>query len=130
MRGPTTATHLLCKLLKYIGEDNVLWGTDALWYGSPQGQIQAFRSFQIAPALVEEYGYPELSPTLRQKVFGLNGARVYDIDVPERRRKAKTDPIGTRKQAYQEARDPTFETYGPKTDGEFEALIAQRDLPT
>ena len=53
MRDPTTAAHLLGKLLKHIGEDNVLWGTDSLWYGSPQDQIQAFRSFQIAPALVE-----------------------------------------------------------------------------
>ena len=32
------------------GEDNVLWGTDSIWYGSPQDQIQAFRAFQISPA--------------------------------------------------------------------------------
>ena len=102
MRDPTTAAHLLGKLFKHIGEDNVLWGTDALWYGSPQDQIQAFRSFQIAPALIEAHGYPELTPALKQKVFGLNGARVYGIDVPERRRKTETDPIGTRKQAYRE----------------------------
>jgi predicted TIM-barrel fold metal-dependent hydrolase len=131
MRDPTTAAHLLGKLFKHIGEDNVLWGTDALWYGSPQDQIQAFRSFQIAPALIEAHGYPELTPALKRKVFGLNGARVYGIDVPERRRRAETDPIGTRKQAYQENADPTFETYGPKTDSEFEALIAERGgLPT
>ena len=49
MRDPTTAAHLLGKLLKHVGEDNVLWGTDSIWYGSPQDQIQAFRSFQIAP---------------------------------------------------------------------------------
>ena len=116
MRDPTTAAHLVGKLLKHIGEDNVLWGTDALWYGSPQDQIQAFRSFQIAPALVEEHGYPKLSATLKQKIFGLNGARVYEIDVPERRRRAEIDSIGTRKRAYQEIADPTFETYGPKTD--------------
>ena len=100
MRDPTTAAHLLGKLLKHIGEDNVLWGTDSIWYGSPQDQIQAFRSFQIAPELIEEHGYPELTPSLKQKVFGLNGARVYGIDVPERRRKTESDPIGTRKQAY------------------------------
>ena len=47
MRDPTTAAHLLGKLLKHIGEDNVLWGTDSIWYGSPQDQIQAFRSFEI-----------------------------------------------------------------------------------
>ena len=97
MRDPTTAAHLLGKLLKHIGEDNVLWGTDAIWYGSPQDQIQAFRSFQIAPELIEAHGYPELTPSLKQKVFGLNGARVYGIDVPERRRKTESDPIGKRK---------------------------------
>jgi len=90
MRDPTTAAHLLGKLFKHIGEENVLWGSDALWYGSPQDQIQAFRSFQIAPALIEAHGYPELTPALKQKVFGLNGARVYGIDVPERRQKTET----------------------------------------
>jgi predicted TIM-barrel fold metal-dependent hydrolase len=126
MRDPTTAAHLLGKLLKHIGEDNVLWGTDSIWYGSPQDQIQAFRSFQIAPALIETHGYPELTPLLKQKVFGLNGARVYGVDVPERRRKTEADPIGTRKQAYKTKADPTFETYGPKTDSEYDALIAER----
>jgi predicted TIM-barrel fold metal-dependent hydrolase len=126
MRDPTTAAHLLGKLLKHIGEDNVLWGTDSIWYGSPQDQIQAFRSFQIAPRLIDTHGYPELTPSLKQKVFGLNGARVYGIDVPERRRKTEADPIGTRKQAYRKMADPTFETYGPKTDSEYDALIAER----
>jgi predicted TIM-barrel fold metal-dependent hydrolase len=126
MRDPTTAAHLLGKLLKHIGGDNVLWGTDSIWYGSPQDQIQAFRSFQIAPALIESHGYPELTPSLKQKVFGLNGARVYGVDVPVRRRKTEADPIGTRKLAYRKMADPTFETYGPKTDSEYEALIAER----
>ncbi|MGZ8255179.1 MAG: amidohydrolase family protein, partial [Burkholderiaceae bacterium] len=48
MRDPTTAAHLIGKLLKYCGEDNVLWGTDSIWYGSPQDQIQAFRAFEIS----------------------------------------------------------------------------------
>ena len=72
-----------------------------------------------------------MAPALKQKVFGLNGARVYGIDVPERRQKTETDPIGARKQAYRVNADPTFETYGPKTDSEYEALIAERGgLPT
>ncbi len=58
MRDPTTAAHLLGKLLTHIGPDNVLWGTDSIWYGSPQDQIQAFRSFQIADDLIEAHGYP------------------------------------------------------------------------
>ena len=48
MRYPTEAAHVLGKLLKYVGEDNVVWGTDCLFYGSPQDQIQALRSFRIS----------------------------------------------------------------------------------
>jgi hypothetical protein len=126
MRDPTTAAHLLGKLLRHVGEDNLLWGTDSVWYGSPQDQIQAFRSFQIAPELIEAHGYPELTPALKAKVFGLNGARVYGIAVPERRQRTEDDPIGRRKAAYSQHVDPTFETYGPRTNREFEALQAER----
>ncbi len=126
MRDPTTAAHLLGKLLTHVGQDNVLWGTDSIWYGSPQDQIQAFRAFQIAEPLLEQHGYPVLTPALKQKIFGLNGARVYGIDPPARRKKAAADPIARRRQAYLAAPQPSFQTYGPKTDREFEALLAER----
>ena len=70
MRDPTTAAHLLGKLLKHVGEENVLWGTDSIWYGSPQDQIQAFRSFRIADELVERHGYPALTPGSRPRSSG------------------------------------------------------------
>ena len=35
------------KLLAALGEDNILWGTDSISYGSPQPLINAFRAFQI-----------------------------------------------------------------------------------
>ncbi len=130
MRDPTTAAHLLGKLLLYVGEDNVLWGTDSIWYGSPQDQIQAFRSFQIADELIERHGYPPLAPPLKAKVFGLNGAHVYGVDPALVRRKAETDAIGRRRAAYLERTRPSFATYGPKTLSEFEALQAERgNLP-
>jgi predicted TIM-barrel fold metal-dependent hydrolase len=131
MRDPTMAAHLLGKLLVHVGPDNVLWGTDSIWYGSPQDQIQAFRSFEIAPKLIEAYRYRELTPRLKAKIFGINGARVYGVDVPAERKKTEADPIGVRKQAYRERAEPVFETFGPKTDREFEALAAERKgLPT
>ncbi|HEY5701460.1 MAG TPA: amidohydrolase family protein, partial [Gammaproteobacteria bacterium] len=43
LRNPDNAAHTLGKLFKFIGKNNVLWGTDSIWYGSPQDQIQAFR---------------------------------------------------------------------------------------
>jgi uncharacterized protein len=80
MRDPTQAAHVLGKLLKYVGEDNVLWGTDCLFYGSPQGQIQALRAFRITEAFQERYGYPRLSKEIKAKILGLNAARVYGVD--------------------------------------------------
>ena len=52
--------HGLGKLLKYVGEQNVLWDTDSIWYDSPQDRIQAFRTFQSAEPLRERHGYPEI----------------------------------------------------------------------
>jgi len=80
MRDPDQAAHVLGKLLRYVGEDNVVWGTDCLFYGSPQDQIQAMRSFQIAPELRERHGYPRLTREMRAKILGLNGARLYGVD--------------------------------------------------
>jgi hypothetical protein len=126
MRDPTMAAHLLGKLLVHVGQDNVLWGTDSIWYGSPQDQIQAFRTFEISPTLRAAHRYPELTPKLRAKIFGLNGARVYGVDVPGERKKTEADPIGLRKQAYRERAAPVFETFGPRNDREFEGLLAER----
>jgi len=80
MRSPTQAAHVLGKLLKHVGEDNVVWGTDCLFYGSPQDQIQALRSFRISPEFQERYGYPELTKGIKHKILGLNGARLYGVE--------------------------------------------------
>jgi predicted TIM-barrel fold metal-dependent hydrolase len=77
---PDEAAHLLGKLLVHVGEDNVLWGTDAVFYGSPQGQIQAFRAFQISEQFQEQYGYPALTDEIKRKVLGLNALKLHDVD--------------------------------------------------
>jgi hypothetical protein len=123
MREPDSAAHALGKLFKYVGGNNVLWGTDSIWYGSPQDQIQAFRTFQIAPELREKHGYPEITPQLRAKVFGLNAAVPYRIDVPDTRGRVRRDSIATERLAYREDPQPHFRTYGPKTRREFLNLL-------
>jgi predicted TIM-barrel fold metal-dependent hydrolase len=122
MRDPDSASHALGKLLKYCGEDNVLWGTDSIWYGSPQDQIQAFRTFRISTEFQERYGYPEMTPELRAKIFGLNATRPYGIDLEEVRLRARNDSISIRRENYLNHRDPAFLTYGPKTRREFLTL--------
>lgn len=119
MRDPEAAAHALGKLLKYCGENNVLWGTDSIWYGSPQDQIQAFRAFQIAPELRAKHGYPEITPQLRAKIFGLSAAKVYSINPDEIKRYAGRDRITRDRLGYLEHPEPHFLTYGPRTRREF-----------
>lgn len=119
MRDPDSAAHALGKLLTWCGEDNILWGTDSIWYGSPQDQIQAFRAFQISKELQERFGYPAITPETRAKIFGLNATKPYRIDLEEVRLRAGRDGISTRRESYLDDRDPAFLTYGPKTRREF-----------
>lgn len=124
MRDPDSAAHTLGKLFKYIGEDNVLWGTDSIWYGSPQDQIQAFRTFQISPEFRERFGYAEITPALRAKVFGLNAMKPYAISVDEMKQRMAGDRVAQERLAYADNPDPHFRTYGPKTRRQFLNFIA------
>ena len=81
IRRPEEAAHVLGKLLLAVGEDNVLWGTDAIWYGPAQPAIDAFRAFQIPAELRDRHGYPELTADVKAKILGRNAARIYDIDL-------------------------------------------------
>jgi len=123
MRDPTSAAHSIGKLLKYVGEDRVIWGTDSIWYGSPQDQIQSFRAFQIPEAMRSEFGYPEITDRIRRKIFGLNALVPYGIDPATVKKRASTDRIQEMKAGYAEAPDPSFVSYGPKTAREYRALL-------
>lgn len=114
MRDPTSAAHVLGKLIKAVGEDNLLWGTDSIWYGSPQDQIEAFRAFQISKELREKHGYAELTPALKKKVFGLNALKVYSLDEAAIKHHLPNDRIGEARMAYAGTADPSFLTYGPR----------------
>jgi uncharacterized protein len=122
MRDPNQAAHLLGKLLLNLGEDNILWGTDSIWYGSPQDQIQAFRAFQISNQFQQQFGYPALTAERKAKILGLNATRVYGLNPKELRERRRRDGIAKRREAYRERRDPHFLAFGPKTRREFLAL--------
>lgn len=122
LRDPTAAAHAVGKLLKHVGEDRVLWGTDSIWYGSPQDQLQAFRAFQISPELRDKHGYPELTPRLKAKVLGLNAARPYRLDLETIQKHAASDIVSQMRRRYAEARTPSLRTYGPRSRRELMSL--------
>ena len=118
MGRPDEAAHVLGKLLATFGEERIVWGTDSIWYGSPQDQIQAFRAFEISPEYQEKYGYPALDAAAKRKIFGLNAARVYGLDVAA----IHAGALGETRTAYRVAPNPSFRTFGPETRRQFLAL--------
>jgi hypothetical protein len=90
---PDQAAHAIGKLLGRVGQHRVLWGTDAIWYGSPEPQIMAMRAFEITPQFQEAYGYPELTNDVKARLFGLNAAALFGVDPAATRCGLTVDPL-------------------------------------
>ncbi len=102
VKRPIEAAHTLGKLLLAFGEDNIVWGTDSVWYGPTQPVIDAFRSFQIPAELSDRYGYPQLTTQIKTKILSTNAARLYGIDLDATRDAAVHDDLAWAKAALQE----------------------------
>ena len=103
MAHPVESAHVLGKLLLAFGEDNVVWGTDCVWYGPSQPLVDTFRAFQIPEEYSQRYGYPQLTPRVKEKILGLNTARIYDIDPGKARATVRNDDLAWVKAAMMEA---------------------------
>ena len=79
LRRPVEAAHVLGKLLGAVGPDRIVWGTDSIWYGSPQPLIDSFRTFEIPERMQEQFGYPALTREIKAKILGVNARSVYGI---------------------------------------------------
>jgi predicted TIM-barrel fold metal-dependent hydrolase len=119
MTDPSQAAHVLGKLLNAVGPDRMLWGTDSIWYGSPQDQIEAFRAFQFTPEFQERYGYPALTPELKRMVLGLNAARLFNVDPAKVPCRFSRDDL----EKLRQERRLTSSVHGPTTRREFAALL-------
>jgi len=97
---PNLCMHGMGKNIKIYGADHVIWGTDCLWWGSPQWAIEAFKRFQISDELCEKFGYSKITKEDKAKIFGLNAARIYGVDVKEKRNPLSPDIIAKAREAY------------------------------
>src|SRR5205823_11918058 len=97
----------------------VIWGTDSIFYGSPQDQIQAMRAFHITPEFQERYEYPELTKEFKAKILGGNAARMYGVD-------PITVPCTFSREALERIRrhlPSCNRTFGPTTAAETAAFV-------
>ena len=80
-------------MIQVAGADHILWGTDSIWNGSPQSQIERLRRLKIADDLIEKHGYPQLTDEIKDQILGLNAARLFGIDPTAERKAIKTDKL-------------------------------------
>ena len=104
---PLLCAHILGMIIDAFGADHVLWGTDSIWWGTPQWQIEALRRLQMPESLMERFGYKPLTVEVKRQIFGLNGARVYGVDAEAKRNPIPDDYIDRLQKLYQQAGEPT-----------------------
>lgn len=101
--NPEMAMHGMGKNIKYYGSDHVVWGTDCLWWGSPQWAIDAFKRFQISDEMCEKFGYKKITREDKAKILGLNAAKIYGVNVKAKRNPMPADALDRLKTAYLES---------------------------
>ncbi len=87
MAEPRLAAVMLGQLIAGMGADHVCWGTDAIWTGSPQWQIEALRRLEIPEALRAKHGFAALGAAdgpVKRAILGENNARLYGVTLQQR----------------------------------------------
>jgi len=90
--NPRFAAAFIGTLIRGLGASRILWGSDSVWYGSPQWQIEAMRRLEIPEDMQKPHGFAPLGPAdgvVKSAIFSGNAARLYDIEV-----KAALGPVG------------------------------------
>ncbi|HWI40836.1 MAG TPA: amidohydrolase family protein, partial [Verrucomicrobiae bacterium] len=80
--NPRYCAGILGTLIKGMGRDHVVWGTDSVWYGSPQWQIEALRRMEIPVDLRRKFGFTELGEAdgeVKSAIFYNNSAAMYRV---------------------------------------------------
>jgi hypothetical protein len=91
-------------LVKGLGVDRICWGSDALWTGSPQWQIEGLRRLEIPEDMQRKFGFAPLGDAqgpVKTAIFGGNNARLYGIDPKKAGLDIKQDRFAALKAAHE-----------------------------
>ena len=84
---PRLCAAMLGQLVKGLGSDHVVWGSDAIWTGAPQWQIEALRRLEIPEEMQKKHGFAPLGAAdgpVKKAIFGENSARLYNFTATQR----------------------------------------------
>ncbi len=88
-----------------MGPDNVVWGSDSVWYGSPQWQIEAMRRLEIPDDVMQKMGWKiklgDPDGPVKRKIFGENSARLYKYKIQSEYEQLGRDKLALIKSEYE-----------------------------
>ncbi len=120
--NPRFAAAFIGQLVNLMGPENVVWGTDSVWYGSPQWQIEAMRRLEIPDDMMAKQKWKtklgDADSAVKQKIFGMNSARLYKYDIKAEYESLGRDQIALMKNEYEKEgveRNNAFYGFVPKT---------------
>jgi predicted TIM-barrel fold metal-dependent hydrolase len=113
---PRVCAAIMGTLVKGLGADHVCWGTDAVWTGSPQWQIEGLRRLEIPEDMQRTHGFAALGSAegpIKTGIFGGNNARLYGMEVPAAQASVADDRFAAIKADYVAAgATPSNRRYG------------------
>jgi hypothetical protein len=110
--APVTCLHMLGQMIQTAGADHILWGTDCIWGGSPQSQIERLRRMTMTQELMDRYRYPQLTDNIKNQILGLNAARLFNVDVKARRNAIRADRLTSIRDEFRRNPFPSNTQYG------------------
>jgi len=99
---PRLCAAMMGQLIKGLGADHVVWGSDAVWTGAPQWQIEGLRRLEIPEEMQKKYGFAPLGAAdgpVKSAIFGGNSARLYHF-TPQQRAALEGDKVAVAREQY------------------------------
>ncbi len=120
---PNFCAAFLGQMVNEMGPDRVVYGSDSVWYGSPQWQIEAMRRLEIPEPMMKSKGWKVplggANSEVKRKIFGLNSANLYRLKIQlGDMRRFTTDQLALARAEYQEQ--------GPERSNQAYGYVAKR----
>ncbi|MEO8628722.1 MAG: amidohydrolase family protein, partial [Betaproteobacteria bacterium] len=119
--NPRFAAAFVGQLVNEMGADHVMWGSDSVWYGSPQWQIEALRRLEIPDDMMKKMGWKTqlgaADGAVKNKIFGQNSAKMYKYKIAAEYETLTRDKLALMKSEYEREgteRNNAYYGYVPK----------------
>ncbi len=103
--SPRLAGAMMGQFINEMGAENVVWGSDSVWYGSPQWQIEAMRRLEVPDDIMKKMGWKtrlgNADSKVKRMIFGENSARLYRYKIQAEYEDLTRDQLALMKKMYE-----------------------------